>query len=79
VNVFRIALNHYAITKDFEYDLLKSGLTCVIARFVEQKCNWKIHASVAGDGMTFIVKSLQPDHIYCGVTSMGINMQLKVR
>ena len=52
---FRRALNHYAITNEFEYVIAKSDLTRLTACCKEKKCEWRIHASVTQDGVTFEV------------------------
>ncbi|KAJ9556985.1 hypothetical protein OSB04_011599 [Centaurea solstitialis] len=52
---FRRALNHYAVTNEFEYVTEKSDLTRLTACCEDKKCGWRIHASLTQDGVTFEV------------------------
>nr|KAJ0197863.1 hypothetical protein LSAT_V11C700366300 [Lactuca sativa] len=53
VIAFRRALNHYALTNEFEYVIEKSDLTRIAAYCGDKKCKWRIHASITQDGVTF--------------------------
>ncbi|KAJ9552716.1 hypothetical protein OSB04_016761 [Centaurea solstitialis] len=50
---FRKALNHYALTNEFEYVIEKSDSTQLTACCDDKKCAWRIHASLTQDGITF--------------------------
>jgi MuDR family transposase len=71
VVAFRRALNHHAICNDFEYDLGKSEPARVTATCSDFECSWRIHAAVAEDGVTFVIKTIQPKHECCGVNRRG--------
>nr|KAJ0204105.1 hypothetical protein LSAT_V11C500286440 [Lactuca sativa] len=62
VIAFRRALNHYAIIKEFEYVIEKSDLTRLTACCEDKKCEWRIHASVTQDGVTFEIKKFVETH-----------------
>ncbi|KAI3519078.1 hypothetical protein L1887_08086 [Cichorium endivia] len=62
VIAFRRALNHYALTNEFEYDTEKSDLTRLTACCQDKKCEWRIHASLMQDGITFEVKKFVDTH-----------------
>ncbi|CAH1452956.1 unnamed protein product [Lactuca virosa] len=49
VIAFRRALNHYAITNEFQYVIEKSDLTRLTACCEDKKCEWRIHASLTQD------------------------------
>nr|XP_043623589.1 uncharacterized protein LOC122595313 [Erigeron canadensis] len=53
---FRRALNHHAITNEFDYFIEKSEPTRFTARCINMECGWKIHASLMEDGITFQVQ-----------------------
>lgn len=58
VTDFRRAMNHYAVTNEFDYFIEKSDLTRFTARCAkckEEGCQWRIHASVLDDKVTFKV------------------------
>nr|KAJ0207509.1 hypothetical protein LSAT_V11C500261200 [Lactuca sativa]KAJ0207802.1 hypothetical protein LSAT_V11C500261320 [Lactuca sativa] len=59
---FRRALNHYALTNEFEYVIEKSDLTRLTACCDDKKCKWRIHASLTQDGVTFEVKKFVDTH-----------------
>ncbi|KAL7599162.1 hypothetical protein Lser_V15G21127 [Lactuca serriola] len=63
VIAFRRALNHYALTNEFEYVIDKSDLTRLTACCGDKKCKWRIHASLTQDGVTFEV-SIKFDKYY---------------
>ena len=71
VIAFRRALSHYAITHDFEFDLGKSEPTRVTATCASRDCNWRIHAAVTEDGVTFVVRTLQEDHTCFRINRSG--------
>ncbi|CAI9293844.1 unnamed protein product [Lactuca saligna] len=56
VIAFRRALNNYAITNEFQYIIGKSDLTRLTACCEDKKCEWRIHASLTKDEVTFEVK-----------------------
>ncbi|CAH1443875.1 unnamed protein product [Lactuca virosa] len=62
VIAFRRALNHYALTNEFEYVIEKSDLTRLTACCGDKKCKWRIHASLTQDGVTFEVKKFIETH-----------------
>ena len=55
VIVFRRDLNHYVLTSEFEYFIEKSDLTRLTACCENKNCEWRIHASLTQDGVTFEV------------------------
>ncbi|KAI3516657.1 hypothetical protein L1887_15580 [Cichorium endivia] len=59
---FKRALNHYAITNEFDYFILKSDPTRFTARCESIDCEWRIHASIMQDGITFEVKKMMERH-----------------
>ncbi|KAJ9545468.1 hypothetical protein OSB04_025175 [Centaurea solstitialis] len=59
---FRRALNHYAITNEFDYLIVKSDPIRFTARCEKIDCEWKIHASIMQDGVTFEVKTMVEGH-----------------
>nr|KAJ0208063.1 hypothetical protein LSAT_V11C500234360 [Lactuca sativa] len=62
VIAFRRALNHYAITNEFQYVIEKSDLTQLTACCEDKKCEWRIHASHTQDEVTFEVKKFVETH-----------------
>ncbi|KAJ9535404.1 LOW QUALITY PROTEIN: hypothetical protein OSB04_un001486 [Centaurea solstitialis] len=67
---FRRALNHYAITNEFDYLIVKSDPIRFTARCEKIDCEWKIHASIMQDGVTFEVKTMVEGHT-CTRSSKG--------
>lgn len=55
VIAFRRALNHHAVTNEFDYFIIKSDPTRFIARCKNLGCGWRIHASITQDKVTFEV------------------------
>ncbi|XP_071690279.1 uncharacterized protein [Rutidosis leptorrhynchoides] len=72
VTSFRRALNHHALTNEFEYSIEKSEPTRFTTRCKQIKCKWRIHASILQDRITFQVKSLVEPHT-CIQSSMSGN------
>ncbi|GJX46147.1 transposase, MuDR, MULE transposase domain protein [Tanacetum coccineum] len=65
VTDFRRALDHYAVTNEFDFFIEKSDLTRFTARCKnckEEGCQWRIHASFLKDKVTFTVKKLIETH-----------------
>jgi hypothetical protein len=65
IEEFRLALSQHAIKNEFEYNMKKSEpdrytTYCSIKR--EDKCPWRIHASIIGDGVTVKVKKNPAAH-----------------
>ncbi|PWA74873.1 transposase, MuDR [Artemisia annua] len=56
------ALNHYALTNEFEYFIEKSEPTRFTARCAQLTCGWRIHAARLQDGVTFKVKKFSDSH-----------------
>ncbi|KAJ9565004.1 hypothetical protein OSB04_000970 [Centaurea solstitialis] len=50
---FRKALNHYAITNEFDYFIQKSDPTRFTTRCENINCEFRIHASIMQDRVTF--------------------------
>jgi MuDR family transposase len=71
VVAFRRALSHYTVINDFEFNLGKSEPSRVTATCASRDCNWRIHATVVEDGISFIVRTLQAKHTYYGVNTSG--------
>ncbi|GKD02562.1 transposase, MuDR, MULE transposase domain protein [Tanacetum coccineum] len=72
---FRRALDHYAVTNEFDFFIEKSDLTRFTARCKkckEEGCQWRIHASVLGDKVTFKVKKMIETHT-CTRSNKGGN------
>ena len=59
VTCFKRALNHYAIINEFDYFIQKSDPTRFTARCENLDCEWRIHASIMQDGVTFQVSIYQ--------------------
>nr|XP_043638083.1 uncharacterized protein LOC122609088 [Erigeron canadensis] len=59
---FKRALNHHAITNEYDYFLVKSDPTRFIARCRNMECDWRIHASTMQDEITFEVKTMVEAH-----------------
>jgi MuDR family transposase len=70
VVAFRKALNHYAVINDFEFVLGKSEPSRVMATCASRECNWRIHAAVPEDGVTFDVRTVQAKQMCCGVNDV---------
>ncbi|KAL4555357.1 hypothetical protein LXL04_037975 [Taraxacum kok-saghyz] len=64
VTCFKRALNHYAIINEFDYFIQKSDPTRFTARCENLDCEWRIHASIMQDGVTFQVKKMVESHTY---------------
>ncbi|PWA37953.1 transposase, MuDR [Artemisia annua] len=62
VVVFGRALNHYALTNEFEYFIEKSEPTRFTARCAQLTCGWRIHATRLQDGVTFKVNKFSDSH-----------------
>ncbi|KAI3707878.1 hypothetical protein L2E82_36777 [Cichorium intybus] len=62
VIAFRRALNHYALINEFQYVTEKSDLTRLTACCEDKNCEWRIHASLTQDGVTFEVKKFVETH-----------------
>nr|XP_043633496.1 uncharacterized protein LOC122604691 [Erigeron canadensis] len=53
---FRRSLNHFALAHEFEYFIEKSEPTQFTARCSNMQCEWRIHASIMQDNVTFEVR-----------------------
>ncbi|KAL7205086.1 hypothetical protein ACSBR2_018079 [Camellia fascicularis] len=62
ISYFRTVLREYAIERGFTLVRLKNERVRVTAHCGSRRCNWRIHASLFPDGLTFKIKSLGPDH-----------------
>ncbi|XP_058747011.1 uncharacterized protein LOC131620001 [Vicia villosa] len=62
VNEFRATLRDFVIQEGFEIKRIKNEKARVTARCVADGCCWRIHASPAPDGLTYKIKSYNPDH-----------------
>ncbi|CAH1454477.1 unnamed protein product [Lactuca virosa] len=62
VIAFIRALNHCAITNEFQYVIKKSDLTRLTTCCEDKKCEWRIHASRTQDEATFEVKKFVETH-----------------
>jgi MuDR family transposase len=71
VVAFRRVLSHYAVINYFEFVLGRSEPSRVMATCASRECNWRIHAAVAEDGVTFDVRIVQAKHTCCGVNRSG--------
>jgi MuDR family transposase len=71
VVAFRRALSHYTVINHFELNLGKTEPSRVTATCASRDCNWRIHATIAEDGVTFIVRTLQAKHTCCGDNRSG--------
>ncbi|KAL4587087.1 hypothetical protein LXL04_011737 [Taraxacum kok-saghyz] len=69
---FKRALNHYAITNEFDYFILKSDQTRFRARCENLDCGWRIYASIMQDGITFEVRKIVEGHT-CTRSNKGGN------
>lgn len=49
----------------------KSEPTRVTATCADLECAWRIHAAVAEDGVTFVVRTMQSEHICSGEHKRG--------
>ncbi|CAI9271725.1 unnamed protein product [Lactuca saligna] len=59
---FRRSLNHFAVTNEFNYYIQKSDPTRFTARCENLECEWRIHASITQDEVTFEVKKMVEVH-----------------
>ena len=57
VVAFRRDLNHHALMNEFQYFIEKSEPTRFTARCASRECEWRIHASILQDGVTFEVST----------------------
>ncbi|WOK96080.1 hypothetical protein Cni_G04787 [Canna indica] len=62
VNEFREALQDYTIHEGFEIQRIKNEKTRVTARCVINGCTWRIHVSPTSDGVSYKIKTYNPDH-----------------
>lgn len=62
VNEFRTALRDFVIQEGFEIKRIKNEKARVTARCAADGCCWRIHASPAPDGITYMIKSYNPGH-----------------
>ncbi|WOL17335.1 hypothetical protein Cni_G26126 [Canna indica] len=62
VNEFREALQDYTIQEGFEIQRIKNEKARVTARCAINGCTWRIHASPTSDGVTYKIKTYNPDH-----------------
>ncbi|KAL7231374.1 hypothetical protein ACSBR2_009599 [Camellia fascicularis] len=62
ISHFRTVLREYAIEMGFTLVRLKNERVRLRAHCGSRGCNWRIHASLLPDGLTFKIKSLGPDH-----------------
>ncbi|KAK1292815.1 hypothetical protein QJS10_CPB17g01211 [Acorus calamus] len=74
VEHFRDALNQYCVTNEFAVKYLKNERCRVTAKCKVGKCNWRIHASVLPDEITFEVKTLNEVHTCTSVNKVGNEM-----
>ncbi|KAK1322802.1 hypothetical protein QJS10_CPA02g01268 [Acorus calamus] len=74
VDHFRDALKQHCVTNEFEVKYLKNERCRVTATCRVGKCNWRIHASVLQDGITFEVKTLNEVHTCTSVNKVGNEM-----
>nr|KAJ0213002.1 hypothetical protein LSAT_V11C400172240 [Lactuca sativa] len=56
---FRRALNHFAVINEFNYYILKSDPTRFTSKYENLECEWRIHASITQDAVTFEVSVYQ--------------------
>nr|XP_043630107.1 uncharacterized protein LOC122601410 [Erigeron canadensis] len=68
---FRRALNHHALLNEFEYFIEKSEPRRFTATCVKLECQWRIHASVMQDDITFEVKTLVEVHTCIRINKGG--------
>ncbi|XP_023731454.1 uncharacterized protein LOC111879214 [Lactuca sativa] len=59
---FRRALNHYAVINELNYYIQKSDPTRFTARCENLECEWRLHASITQDAVTFEVKKMLEVH-----------------
>nr|KAJ0212689.1 hypothetical protein LSAT_V11C400164730 [Lactuca sativa] len=59
---FRRALNHFTVTNEFNYYIQKSDPTQFTKRCENLECEWRIHASITQDEVTFEVKKMVEVH-----------------
>ncbi|CAH1437876.1 unnamed protein product [Lactuca virosa] len=69
---FRRALNHFAVTNEFHYYIQKSDPTRFTTRCENLECEWRIHASITQDEVTFEVKKMVEVHT-CTRSNKGGN------
>ncbi|WOL16958.1 hypothetical protein Cni_G25746 [Canna indica] len=62
VNEFREALQDYTIQEGFEIQRIKNEKARVTARCAINGCTWRIHASPTPDGVSYKIKTYNPDH-----------------
>nr|KAJ0213458.1 hypothetical protein LSAT_V11C400201180 [Lactuca sativa] len=69
---FRRALNHFAVTNEFNYYIQKSDPARSTARCENLECKWRIHVSITQDEVTFEVKKMGEVHT-CTHSNKGGN------
>ncbi|CAI9278749.1 unnamed protein product [Lactuca saligna] len=69
---FRRALNHFAVINEFNYYIQKSDPTRFTARCENLEYEWRIHASITQDEVTFEVKKMVEVHT-CTRSNKGGN------
>ena len=72
VTEFREVLKDFVIQEGFEIVKVKNEKTRVTARCAAEGCTWRIHASPILDGVTYKIKTYNPDH-NCIRTTMNSN------
>lgn len=62
MNEFRTTLRDFVMQEGFEIKRIKNEKAKIIAKYVADGCCWRIHASLAPDGLTYKIKSYNPYH-----------------
>nr|DAD43061.1 TPA_asm: hypothetical protein HUJ06_001291 [Nelumbo nucifera] len=62
IKEFRAALKEHIIVNGFQIKYIKNEKSRVIAQCAWEDCPWHIHASPLQDGLTYCIKSLNPEH-----------------
>ncbi|MQM01764.1 hypothetical protein Taro_034521 [Colocasia esculenta] len=58
-------LTNYAIYRGFDWFYIKNDHSRVTARCKGEGCPWRVHASMLGDGLDFVIKTMNNVHT-CG-------------
>lgn len=62
VDSFRKAMYEYSILWGFTLIRVKNEKKRVTAKCGDPVCDWRVHASLMADGVTFMIKTCTPDH-----------------
>ncbi|XP_020108011.1 uncharacterized protein LOC109723913 isoform X2 [Ananas comosus] len=68
------SLDHFAVLNGFEFNVEKSDKRRMTVKCANERCGWRLHASVLQDKTTFEVKTLKNEHECPSVNRCGNKM-----